>query len=313
MLLHVDGGRTHKVETIHTLPSPPGRELYRFATVNDVHIGAGNFGYFKTMADRSGLPDPYPVRCLRAALTEAKAWGAQLLVGKGDLTDSGAAEQWDTFGREVRNSGLPARVVLGNHDVRLTAVDAVDALSPYGITVATEPTAFDVPGLRIVLAQTAVPGKGAGFMEPAQRDAIVELLQAAPGAAFLAMHHYPQRFKVPNLWPPGISGEQANALLDAVAAANPATLVASGHSHRHRRHHHGPLTHAEIGSTKDFPGAWAGYVVHEGGIRQVVRRVAAPDAIAWTDYTRKAVGGIWGRWAPGLRSHRCFSLRWPPR
>ena len=50
-----------------------------------------------------------------------------------------------------------------------------------------------------------------------------------------------------------------------------------------------------------FPGTWAGYAVHEGGIRQVVRRVAAPDAIAWTDRTRHGLGGMWGLIAPGRR------------
>ena len=308
-----DGRGSHRVETLHTTEPPPGAELFRFATVNDVHIGAGNFGYFHTMADRSDHPVPYPVRCLRAALAEAKAWGAQALIGKGDLTDSGSAAQFDVFGREVAASGLDAHVVLGNHDVGRRAADAVSALAPFGITVATQPMAVPLPGITVVLAQTAIPGKGWGSVDGRQRAAIAELLAGAGGPCFLAMHHYPQRFVVPTMWPRGIAGPEARALLDAVAEANPATLVASGHSHRHRRHHHGPLTHAEIGSTKDYPGAWAGYVVHEGGIRQVVRRVADPAAIAWTEYTKRAVGGIWGRWSPGVRSHRCFSLTWPGR
>jgi hypothetical protein len=125
------------------------------------------------------------------------------------------------------------------------------------------------------------------------------------------MHHYPQRFRVPTMWPPGIAGPDAAALLDAVAAANPRTFVTSGHSHRHRAHRHGPLVVAEIGSTKDFPGAWAGYTTYEDGIMQTVRRVAEPSAIAWTDRTRHAVGGIWGLWSPGFRDHRCFVHEWP--
>jgi hypothetical protein len=100
------------------------------------------------------------------------------------------------------------------------------------------------------------------------------------------------------------------ALLHTIHAANPDTIVASGHTHRHRRHQFGSVVAAEVGSTKDYPGTWAGYVVHEGGIRQVVRRVAAPHCIAWTESTRNAVGGVWGRWSPGLRSHRCFVHRW---
>jgi hypothetical protein len=66
----------------------------------------------------------------------------------------------------------------------------------------------------------------------------------------------------------------------------------------------------EVGSPQHYPGTWAGYVVHEGGIRQVVRRVAAPDAIAWTEQTRRSVLGVWARWSPGRIQDRCFSIAW---
>jgi hypothetical protein len=66
----------------------------------------------------------------------------------------------------------------------------------------------------------------------------------------------------------------------------------------------------EVGSPKDFPGTWAGYIVHETGISQVVRRVAAPDVLAWTDYSGRAALGLWQLWSPGLRPHRCFHHEW---
>jgi hypothetical protein len=43
----------------------------------------------------------------------------------------------------------------------------------------------------------------------------------------------------------------------------------------------------------------------------VVRRVAEPSAIAWTERSGRAIGGLWRWWSPGLRSHRCFSHAWP--
>ena len=60
------------------------------------------------------------------------------------------------------------------------------------------------------------------------------------------------------------------------------------------------------GSPKDYPGAWTGYAVHEGGVRQVVRRVAAPDCMARTERTGRALAGGWALTSPGMRSHRCF-------
>ena len=62
-----------------------------------------------------------------------------------------------------------------------------------------------------------------------------------------------------------------------------------------------------------YGGTWAGYVVHEGGIRQVVRRVAAPAAIRWTEETKRALLGVWGRWSPGRLDDRCLSHTWPAR
>ena len=76
-------------------------------------------------------------------------------------------------------------------------------------------------------------------------------------------------------------------------------MVTSGHTHRHRARRHGPLLVTEVGSPKDYPGTWAGYLVYEGGIVQTVRRVMAPEAIRWTQRTARMFGGAWGRWSPG--------------
>ena len=295
-----------------TLAAPPGPEVFRFATVNDLHLGEEKFGLLGTIRERDPSV-PSAERCARAAIDEALAWGAQTIVVKGDLIAKGFEEEWDAVGALLASIPVPVHVIYGNHETYEPEVDGAPHLDRHGVNVTHEPTAVDVPGLRIVLLPTAVPHTGRGEVGPRHRELTTELVRDAPGGAFVAMHHYPQRFRFPNAWPPGIPGPQARPLLDGIAAANPATMVASGHSHRHRRHHHGPLVIAEIGSTKDFPGTWAGYAVHEGGIRQVVYRVARPDAIAWTERTRRAVFGIWGRWSPGLRSHRCFTHPWPDR
>jgi Icc protein len=69
----------------------------------------------------------------------------------------------------------------------------------------------------------------------------------------------------------------------------------------------------EVGSTKDYPGVWAGYKVFEGGIIQLVRRTSDPDVMAWTEATRRAVNGQWRRWSPGRMADRCFTVDWPAR
>lgn len=296
-----------------TLAPPPGELLYRFATVNDIHIGDRRFGLYRGLVEPPGTDPPFPWRCADAAMAEAVDWGAESIVVKGDVTRAGRPREWASAARLLTAQPVPVDVILGNHDVTRTAPDARPLLARHGIEVPLDPFHRDVPGLRLVFGHTAADGQKRGSIDADQAEAIAKLCAEAEGPAFIALHHYLQRYRFMSTWPPGVPGDEARPFLDTVAAANPATFVATGHGHRNRRHSHGPIVLTQIGSTKDYPGTWAGYAVHEGGLRQVVRRVARPDAIAWTDRTRKAVLGLWGHWAPGVRSHRCFSHTWPSR
>ncbi len=290
--------------------------MCRFATVSDLHIGEQRFGPSRQIEDVFPLPpgwETYTLRCARAALAEALAWGAEAVVVKGDLTRKGHPVELREAGRLLAGVPVPVEVTLGNHEFQDPGTEPWPLLAEAGIDVPRQPWARDLPGIRIILGHTWQRHTRSGRMEARQRRRIAELAGDAPDGVFLALHHQPQRWRIPNQYPPGIPGPAAAALLDALAAANPATVVATGHTHRNRLHHHGPLLAVEVGSTKDYPGAWAGYAVHEGGIRQVVRRIAAPEAISWTESTYWALSGIWGWWAPGTRDERCFSHPWPPR
>jgi hypothetical protein len=64
----------------------------------------------------------------------------------------------------------------------------------------------------------------------------------------------------------------------------------------------------EVSATKDFPGAWAEYRVFEGGILQVLHRISAADALAWTDRTRVMYEGLYERYAFGRLEDRCFPI-----
>jgi predicted phosphodiesterase len=302
----------HHVANFVTLAPPPGALLSRLATVNDLHVGAHFFGTLHPVWD-DGTEEPHALCCARAALGEARAWGAQLLVAKGDLTQDGRPEEWRQAGGLLGSCGMAAVAVEGNHDVKNWAVDGRAILAESGVPLHQQPAAVDLPGVRVVLFPTAAWHVDQGRVDAEHRRAAVELVASAPGAAIVAMHHYPQRFRWPTMYPDGIPGPEAAAFLDALAEANPSTLVLTGHSHRHRRHHHGPIVVAEVGSTKDYPGSWAGYAVHEGGIRQVTMRVMSRPAIAWTEQGRRVLGGVWAVWGPGVRSHRCFTHAWPTR
>jgi len=310
-----DRGPAHRAGVVTTLVPPPGRRLSRFATLNDVHIGACAFGTWRPRWNDDPA-DPHPERCLRAAIREALAWGAEAFVVKGDSTQEGLPNQWARFAAILAGAGRPVLAIEGNHDTHPPAVDGTAILARHGIALTTNGAGhLDLPGVRLVAAPTAVWHTGVGRISREVREQAVALVgSAGPGCgAVVAVHHYPQRLQPALTYPSGVPGRQARSFLDALAAANPATVVLAGHTHRHRRRRHGSLVVAEVGSPKDFPGTWGAYTVYEGGIMQTVRRVSAPDAIAWTESGRRVLGGLWAYWASGLLDHRCWSHTWPPR
>lgn len=292
------------------LAPPPGAELFRFATVSDSHIGMNGFGFWPLIRDPLALDEPPPERCLRAAIAEARAWGAQLVVAKGDMTQHGTVEEGERVVALLRDCGMPVDAYVGNHEVQ----EGAEALGPLfasaGIALVQDDVRVrDVPGLRLVVFDSTVPTRHVGTYD-AHADEVVAAAGEAGTPVMVLTHHPPMMLPFPWFWPPGVPSPEANRFLDRLGRANPSTFLTSGHTHRHRRRHRGPVVITEVGSTHDFPGTWAGYVVHEGGIRQVVRRIAAPDAIAWTEATRRTVFGAWGRWSPGRIGDRCFSHAW---
>lgn len=309
----VGGGPRRVSGTVTTLAPPPGALLSRFATVSDLHIGEKHFGLSGTIEDvtpRAAAAGPYPERALAAALAEASAWGAETLLVKGDLTASSRPDQFRRAAELLGGSGLRTFVQLGNHD-RVRRVDPVALLQPLPVASGAEPLVADLPGVRLVLGDSPSPSERRGRLDRSRVDRIAEAVGGAPaGRAMLSLHHPPQRWPLPMSYPPGLVFGDTRRLLAALRGATPTPIVLAGHSHRNRTYRLGGCVVAEVGSTKDYPGVWAGYAVYEGGVRQVVRRVEETSVIRWTEATAAALGGVWGRWSPGGLADRCWSERW---
>lgn len=302
-------GGPRALET-RTLNPPPGEELFRLATVSDVHVGSTSTGYFHTITEVPRPPELHPVRCLREAVVELDAWGAEHLVIKGDLIDLSTATNWASVDRALQGLRIPVDLIPGNHE---TSKDS--QMPPHagaagsGLHLVQGVQSLDRPGIRLVLADTTRPGTDLGDIS-AVADRIVDAVARTELPVLVGLHHQLMRFRFPTYLPPGIPGPDAQRFLHRVGAANPRTLITSGHTHRHRRRDVGPVTVTEVGSTKDFPGTWAGYQIYEGGIVQTVRRISEPSCIRWTDHTRRAAGGVWALWSPGRLADRCFSRTW---
>jgi predicted phosphodiesterase len=293
-----------------TLAPLPGRELCRLATVSDLHVGDGwKFGVLPTLKDPGRDEDPVVERAATAAVAELTDWGAELLVAKGDLTHHGREDEFARAAGILTGTGLPVVATIGNHDVRKDHVDGRPVLAEAGIQLAVGGVVVrDVPGLRVVVADATIPRRHPGSFK-AVGSAILEAVDGA-GPALLAMHHQIQRGRLPSHWPPGVLGPESGHFIRQLSEANRNVVVTSGHTHRHRKRTVYGLPLTEVGSPKDHPGTWAGYVVHERGIRQVVRRTMAPEVLRWTEQTKRALFGVWGRWSTGSLGDRCFTHRW---
>jgi 3',5'-cyclic AMP phosphodiesterase CpdA len=302
-------GRTLTVTS--TLAPPPGPPVARVATLSDLHLGETAFGHLPRHHSNLDPAQAHPVVCLRAALAEIAEWDPDLLVLKGDLAEDNSPAQYELLAEALDEFHRPVVLLRGNHDGgNHHHPGAAVALERLGLELVSDVHHVDLLGLRVVAADSVWPDRNQGRLTP-HLDALTEALSGAPGPALLATHHQFMRTRLPTYAPAGILGPEANVVLDAIAEANPATLVTSGHSHRHRARRHGPLVVTEVGSPKDHPGTWGAYMAYPTGIVQVVRRVADPDAIRWTERTASVLFGAWGRWSPGLLRDRCFVHLWP--
>ena len=175
-------------------------------------------------------------------------------------------------------------------------------------------SARDLPGVRLVLGHSPRAGPTRRRRHRRRRRATWPgWPREAPGPVVVALHHPPQprAGADPTTRPPSV-GATPSAWSTSWLPPTPATLIVAGHTHRNRRYQVRGLTVAEVGSTKDYPGVWAGYSVYEGGIRQVVYRVAEPVGHRLDrGHPARASAASGDGGARVSLSDRCWTLEWP--
>jgi Icc protein len=244
---------------------------------------------------------PYPETTARGAAAEIAAARPDAVIAKGDLTGHGRASELATF--EGIFAGLPVHWVLGNHDV--------GARSELGARPAFE--LVGVPGARVALLDTSVPGETGGRVSADQLEWLDELAAGA-GPPVLVMGHHPLFDHA--AFTAGINAEDSERLVEVFARRPALVGYFAGHSHRNavrRFPETGDVPWAEVGATKDYPGVWAEYRVYEGAVMQVVHRISSPEALAWTDRTRAMFGGLYPSYSFGTLADRCFYVTAPGR
>jgi Icc protein len=295
---------------VRTLERPSGPLLATIGTVNDVHFGeveCGRLGEGEQLgpilAAEPGEP-PYPEVMNGAAIAELRALAPDAVVVKGDLTNLGTEEEYEGFRAAYNTLGPTMHHVRGNHDAMVTTTIASDRA----------PFVVGLPGVLLAVLDTVIPGTDRGQVSAVQLAWLDELAAEADRPVLVFGHHHPWNPASPTRSETyfGINPDDSEALVALVGRRPAISGYFAGHTHRNRVRRFsgsGEVPMVEIACVKDYPGAWAEYRVHEGGYTQVVRRIAAPEAMAWTERTREMFAGLYRDYALGSVADRCFTHR----
>lgn len=295
-----------------TLPRPPGERLCTFATVNDVHFGETDCGIIEgfdigPIFRAEPGEEPYPVTMNRGAIAEIAARDMAVVVVKGDLTSLGTFAEYQQF-LDHYSTAFGDRLVhvRGNHDAY------------YGNTFADDaPKLVELPGVALAVIDTSIPAQASGQVTPETLTWLGDVAARSDVPVLVFGHHHvwnPQASVRPDTYF-GIDPGDSERLVELVAAHPAITGYFAGHTHRNRVRRFGPtgdVPWVEVACVKDFPGAWAEYRVFEGGVLQVFHRIAAHDALVWTQKTREMYAGGYFEYAFGSLADRCFPI-WPRR
>ena len=308
---HLDGldpdtAYEHHGIAFRTLVRPAGALRSRIGTVNDLHYGEVEAGRIDDHAVGPIMrappgTDPYPETMNRAAVAEMAAAELDAVIVKGDVTTTAAPEEFAEFEATYREAfGDRLHVVRGNHD-------AVGGRTEY-----VGDQWIELPGVTVALLDTVIPGSATGWLTAEQLDWL-DASAAASTAPVLAMGHHQQWVeggRDPEYF--GIHPDASDALTDVLARQPSIVAYTAGHTHRHRvRRVAGDVPSVEVGCVKDFPGTWAEYRVHDGGILQVVHRMSSPAALAWSEMCRGLYadfGMDYTEYALGRLEDRCFAI-----
>jgi 3',5'-cyclic AMP phosphodiesterase CpdA len=301
-------GTVHDVAdmAVRTLERPSGELLYRFATVNDVHFGELECGRIDDNTEgpiQRAAPgeQPYPETMNRAAAAEIRASAIDTLVVKGDLSVDGQPHEWAAFEECYRTAfGDGLHVVRGNHD------------SYHGQDEYAGDRWIELPGVAIALMDTTIPHHTTGHLDDAQLDWLDAHAATADRPVIVMGHHQQWTDGKRSHDYFGLHPDASDALSAIIERRSRIVAYTAGHTHRHRmRTLSSGVPSIEIGCVKDFPGTWGEYRVYEGGITQVVHRISAPDALAWSERCRHLYsdfGVDYETYALGRLEDRCFTI-----
>lgn len=258
----------------------PKRGFLLIAQITDMHVGEAGalaFGLVDTAARLSAC----------VARINSLEHVPDLVVATGDLVDTGGASEYRHLREILAPLRMPVYLIPGNHDDRRNlregfASHTYLSQDPDYLHYVIE----DYP-VRIVAADTVVPGHAGGIMDPPRLAWLsARLAEDRDRPTILLMHHPP--FQTGILHMDGMRCEGSDELADVIAANPQVERILCGHVHR----------------TIQRRFAGTGAMIAPSTAFQVALDLDPGAPARWTD---EPAGFALHHWSPGggLTSHVC--------
>jgi 3',5'-cyclic AMP phosphodiesterase CpdA len=208
-------------------PTPDGsaveRPTHRLIHLSDTHLTEVGVRYNGVIDADAALATAAGL--VRGALDAGVSIDA--IVASGDLTDTGAPDAYRRLTAALGGLGLPVIWAVGNHDVRITLhEELLGRADPDPVL-----QAHRVGGLRIVVLDSTVPGRGDGVLATDHLAALgEELATPAEDGTVVVLHHAPLPAPSPLLEYFALHRKSRTALREVLADTD-VRLVLAGHHH----------------------------------------------------------------------------------
>lgn len=268
---------------------PPGERLFRFATVNDIHIGVKEVGLISGLGEPFTWPDPanphwrFPIV---TAVEEINRRGVDFVIVKGDITSGFTKGEFETARQILDGLDPPCYPMRGNHD-RVGGNPDDYYLSVFGDLLPGSQShfSFSHKGFRFLCLDSSNLEDGHPLVSEEQLGWLGEQLKT-PDPTFVCLHHAVTK-EASILF--SLLDQNREDFIATVSPHDHVVGILSGHSHRDRVTHEdalGPVPCVETAATLHFPLGYTVYDVYPTGWVQTCFRMNCPPCLEWAEMTK---------------------------
>jgi 3',5'-cyclic AMP phosphodiesterase CpdA len=201
--------------------------MLTIAQITDLHIATraphlGNAARLRTVLEAIAALRPRPAA----------------IFASGDLTETGAPQEYAALADILRSAPCPVYLGMGNHDIRAALLDAFPAplvgVDDHGFVQ----YAVNVGDLRVVMCDTALEGRAEGHYCGARSAWLARTLDAEPLRPTVVLLHHPPIPCGIQWMDPTFEARGRGHLSDALRGRGQVRGVLAGHVHRA---FHGPF------------------------------------------------------------------------